>query len=220
MASKEEMDEFLALLAKRGELEDERRALMDREGLYEFFYVYVLELDNGEFCVGHTDTPLAKFTETEGVDPKGHDFRVKMVQPFNTLESTRYNEGRLQTALALSPANIAAMVHDFERFNREMRADRNDSAAELGTQRPSVFKFILKTFAGWLIWGVVLFFVLGMSHLLVEIHWVFVPFRIFAFLLIVLWATFGLWGIVREYRMLRKLTKEERAAYIHRESVR
>ncbi len=132
MASQEEIDEFMALLARRGELEKERRTLMDREGLNEFFYVYVLELDNGEYCVGHTETPLARFTEHAAgigaVATKDHNFRVKMVQPFGTLRAARYNEGRLQNALAMSPANIAAIVEDFERFNRVLRPEKTTDA--------------------------------------------------------------------------------------------
>ena len=207
------MDEFFALLAKRGELEEERRALMEREGLNEFFYVYVLELDNEEYCVGHTDTPLARFTEhaagTGAVATKGHSFQVKMVQPFGTLEAARYNEGRLQNALALSPANIAAMVGDFERFTRDLRPEKT-----VGNGGSSFFRFTLKTILGWLMWGLFVCFIWGVSYWGYAIHWTLgLALGLFT-IIVTLWWAASLYSIAKEHRFLRKLTKEQRDTYM------
>lgn len=107
---------------------ERRMEASDRKAAPKFFYVYVLKLEDGGYYVGHTNNPTARWTEHSigvgAVGTAGKNFKVEMVQQFGTRREARYNENRLQAALDHSPANIKAMIDNFERINRMIRPEK------------------------------------------------------------------------------------------------
>ena len=109
----------------------QRKVRSDQIMTGEFFYTYILQLDNGSFYVGSTNNPAARFTEhaigAGATATSGRRFDVVLVHQFVTRREAEYNEQRIQRALDKGPANVAAMVDNFQRINRMVAPQKSFS---------------------------------------------------------------------------------------------
>ena len=111
---------------------EERKATADEKAEPEFYYSYVLRFeDDGDFYVGSTNNPAARFTEhavgVGAVATSGRRFTVCLVHQFGSRKEAEYNEERIRSALAKGPVNVEAMIDNFNRISMMIRPEKTFS---------------------------------------------------------------------------------------------
>ena len=98
-------------------LHEERMSRADAKAEPAFYFSYVLEYPDGTFYVGHTNAPLARWTEHAvgiGADATAGrgEFTVRVAMPFLSRKEAQYNEERLQDALRIGRLkDLIAVYH-------------------------------------------------------------------------------------------------------------
>ena len=108
---------------------EERKAKADEKAAPDFYYTYVLRFeDTGDFYVGSTNNPAARFTEhavgVGAVATSGRQFTVCLVHQFGSRREAEYNEERIQSALDKGPVNVEAMIDNFKRISMMIRPEK------------------------------------------------------------------------------------------------
>lgn len=109
---------------------EQRKQASDKSTLPEFFYTYIIQLDDGGFYVGSTANPAARWTEhaINGAEAtKGKRFTVRLVQQFMTRREAEYNERRIREALNRGVKNVEAMIDNFDRISKMLRPQKTFS---------------------------------------------------------------------------------------------
>ena len=109
-----------------------RKQEADSKATPAFYFSYVLELDDGTFYVGSTNSPMARWTEhAAGVGAKataGKAFKVRMAMPFQSRREAEYNEERLQQALKQAgPQALNALIGVFDQVINVVRSQKTFS---------------------------------------------------------------------------------------------
>ena len=118
----------------------ERKRLSDERSEPEFFYVYILELDDGEWYVGSTNSPAARLTEhaigVGAVATAGKTFHVRLAHMFDTRPEAEHNEKRIQEAMQRKGNNhIAGMVNNFSRISNMIKPEKTFSELKTEEER-------------------------------------------------------------------------------------
>ena len=119
---------------------EERKRISDKRSKPEFFYVYILELDDGEWYVGSTNSPAARLTEhaigVGALATAGKTFQLRLVQTFDTRVEAEYNESRIKSAMnRKGNRHIAAMVDNFNRISNMIRPEKTFSQLKAEEER-------------------------------------------------------------------------------------
>ena len=142
----------------------DRKLRSDDKSSPEFYYSYVLRFeDTGDFYVGSTNNPAARFTEhavgVGAVATSGRGFTVCLVHQFGSRREAEYNEDRIKHALAKGPVNVEAMIDNFNRISMMIRPEktlsqlRDEEKAYESEMRSHVHLFLGNRFSNKPLWS-------------------------------------------------------------------
>ena len=110
---------------------EERKRKADERAEPQYFFTYVLQMNDGAFYVGSTNAPLARWTEhAVGVGAKAtkdHQYTVRMAMPFLSRKEAEYNERRVQAALDRGSDHIEGLLSVYEQMIAVVRPPKTFS---------------------------------------------------------------------------------------------